>query len=417
MIRRFLTRRPQLAGILSIGGGTLLGQLILIAATPLLSRVYSPTAFGAFSTIVAIATVVGPSAALKFDAGIVLPPDERTAGSVGKLALISAFTISLLSGVTILALELLGFGESWREVDFAPLWTAILVFLTALFSILTQIALRRREYALVAKRSPIQSAATAAGQLGLGLLTQSPTGLLGGFGIGRASGLVPMARLAWPILRRQSDPMRQVVRTYWRLPVALAPSALMNSLGSQVPLLAMATLFGAAVAGEFGMAQRIVYIPVTLIGAAVAQVFGAELAKHVREGGIGVTRVYFRTSGRLALIAIPVSLLIALLGPLLLPVALGPDWAVAGEFCLPLAVSVGLSLVVSPTSQVYTVFQSVASLFVDLSRVLLIGAAIWICFLWQTDPVSTAWLLVAAQAFNYTFTWCYGISITRRQTK
>lgn len=413
MMGKVLARKPQLAGILSIGGGTLLGQLILIGATPLLSRMYSPAAFGAFSTIVAIATIVGPSAALRFDAGIVLPPEDRTVSAVAKLALLSTIVISLLSGGVVWALQVLGFGESWREVAFAPLWIALLVFLTAMFTVLTQIALRHRAYSLVAKRSPIQSTATAVGQLGLGLMLPSPAGLLGGFGIGRASGLIPMMRLAWPVFRQRGDSLSQTARTYWRLPVALAPSALMNSLGSQIPLLSIAAIFGASVAGEFSMAQRIVYIPVTLIGAAVAQVFGAELAKHVREGGTGATATYLRTSSRLAIIAAPVALLIALLGPPLLPFVLGTDWSIAGDFSMPLALSVGLALIVSPTSQVYIVFQSVASLFVDLSRILLMGVAIWACLVWQVEPVTAAWLLVAAQAVNYVITWFYGIRVTK----
>lgn len=413
MISNLFSRRPELAGILSLGGGTLFGQLILVAATPFLSRIYSPASFGAFSTLIAIATVLGSSAALKFDAGVVIPADERTAGALAKLAIISTLVITILSGFALWALDLLGFGESWQAVVLAPLWVAIFVFLTALFTLLSQLALRYRMYSLVAKRSPIQSAATAAGQLGLGLFTQTPLGLLGGLAIGRASGLTPMARAVRPIFKNLSDPLKTTAKIYWRLPCILAPSAFMNALGSQIPLFAMASIFGASVAGEFSMSLQIVFIPMTLIGAAAAQVFIAELAKHVREGGEGATHRYLLTSLRLAFLAIPVALVIGLIGPLIIPLILGPDWNLVAAFCVPLSVSVGLALIVNPTSQVYTVFQTKASLFVDISRVALMGLAVWASLTWHSTPISTVWLLVTAQALNYVFTWVYGLRVTK----
>lgn len=413
-MRNILTRHPRLRGVLALGGGTLAGQLILIAATPLLSRLYPPAAFGAFSALVAVASVIGPSAALKFDAGILLPADEQKAGVIARLALFSSVATSSLTGIIVWALELIGLGEAWAQVQFAPLWIAGLVFLAALFTILTQAALRERAYTLVARRAPIQSTGTSVGQLGLGLLVPTAFGLLAGFAIGRLSGMVALVRRAWPLISLRGESWKAAAREYWRLPAVLAPSALMNSLGSQIPLLAMAALFGAHVAGEFSMAQRIVYIPVTLIGASVAQVFAAELAKHVREGGHGAQSTYLRSSSRLALLALPISAAIAFIGPWALPIILGDQWHMAGEFCRPLAVVVGLSLIATPTSQVYTVFQSSISLLIDGSRIVLLATALAVSISIEFTPIETSWAIVAAQAANYVFTWVVGIRVAKR---
>ncbi|MDO9397237.1 MAG: oligosaccharide flippase family protein, partial [Herbiconiux sp.] len=314
------------------------------------------------------------------------------------------------------ALEALGLGAAWRGVPFAPVWVAALVFLTATFTALTQAALRERKYGLVAKRAPIQSIGTAAGQVALGFLTPTPVGLLGGLVAGRFAGFLPLVRQSRTLIAQTGTPARAALREYWRLPTILAPSALLNSLGSQIPLLFVAAFFGSHAAGEFGMAQRLVYIPVTLVGAAVAQVFAAELAKHVREGGSGGVGVYWRTSMHLSLLAVPTSLAVALLGPWALPYVLGEQWVLAGDLCVPLALLVGLSLVVMPTSQVYTIFQSPASLVMDVSRILLLGSSVAVVISADLPLIEACWLLTAAQGINYLATWAYGIQLTRKAT-
>lgn len=406
--------RQGLRGVLTIGGGALAGQLILIAATPILSRLYAPDAFGAFSALVAVASVIGPSAALKFDAGIVLPEKDAVAGTVARLAFGSAVITSLVSAGVVAVLEVAGYGSAWEGVSLAPLWVGVLVFLTATFTTLTQAALRERRYSLVARRAPIQSIGTAVGQIAFGFVAPTPAGLLGGFTLGRLAGFLPLLRHSWTLISRPGPSWSTTVREYWRLPALLAPSALLNSLGSQIPLLAVAAIFGSHAAGEFGMAQRLVYIPVTLVGAAVAQVFAAELAKHVREGGVGAVRVYRRTSLQLAALALPVAVLIAVAGPWAVPFILGDAWVLAGELCVPLALLVGLSLVVMPTSQVYTIFQSPASLAVDASRIVLLGIALAIIVGADLPLIESAWLLTIAQGVNYVATWVYGMHVTRK---
>lgn len=417
VVRKFLARHPRLRGVLAIGGGTLAGQLILLAVTPILSRLYTPEAFGAFSTLIAIVSIVGSVAALKFDAGIVLPEEERDAATVTRMALFCAGLVSVISAGVLWALELLGLGESWSSIFLAPVWMAVLAFLTALATILTQVALRGRAYAAVARRPPIQSGTTALVQVGMGFVAPGPVGLVTGTAVGNAAGLTPMVRMTRQLLREKGGSWRQMARRFWRLPSVLAPSALLNTLGSQVPLLAIAGLFGASVVGEFGMAYRIVYIPATLIGTAVAQVFAAELAKHLREGGGGATRIYLRASGALLLIALPVGAAVAGLGPWALPPILGPQWELVGDFCLPLAFIMALSLIASPTSQVYIIFQSAASLVMDAARLILLAAAIIASVAWQLGPVEAVWALAIAQAIGYLLSWSYGIRVTRNSLR
>jgi O-antigen/teichoic acid export membrane protein len=403
----------RIRGVLSLGGGTLVGQLVLIGAIPLLSRIYPPEAFGVFSALIAIVSIAGSIATLKFDTGLILPKSDQDAASMGRLALVTALVISAISAVGTWIIGLLGWGESWNGVQFAPFWVAIIVFLSALISIFTQIALRERAYAAISLRVPLQSISTAIAQLIFGVLTPGPAGLLGGTVIGNILGLATTIRMSLRILRLKGSHWRAIIREYWRLPGLLAPSALLNVSSSQLPLLAVVAFYGVGVAGEFGMVQRIVYIPGTLIAVSVAQVFAAELARHIREGGAEITRIYLRVSGLLALISIPTTLVCALLGSMLLPAVLGPGWTLVGEMSVPISIIMGLSIVVNPTSQVYAIFQSAMSVLIDFTRLALVLIAILINVTFALDPVQFIWLVSSFLATLYVATWVLGIHVTR----
>lgn len=90
-----------------------------------------------------------------------------------------------------------------------------------------------------------------------------------------------------------------------------------------------AALFGAAAAGLYALAHRILTLPLTLIGGAVGNVFlanGAELHRQGRLGDLVAT-----VHDRLAQIAMPPALLIFAFGPELFAVVFGEGWREAGE--------------------------------------------------------------------------------------
>jgi O-antigen/teichoic acid export membrane protein len=403
----------RIRGVFSLGTGTLAGQLVLIGAVPLLSRIYPPEVFGIFSALIAVVSIAGSIATLKFDTGLILPKSDQDAASMARVALASAAIMSALSATGTWLIGLSEWGGSWTGVVFAPLWVGTIVFLSALISIFTQIALRERAYLALSLRVPLQSITTAIFQLLFGAFTQGPMGLLGGTAVGNVLGLATTMRMSSRILRMRGGRWKRVVRKYWRLPGVLAPSALLNVSSSQLPLLAVVAFYGTGVAGEFGMVQRILAVPATLIAVSVAQVFAAELATHIREGGAEATRIYMRVSGLLALISIPTTLICALLGSLLLPTVLGPGWTLVGDMSVPIAIIMGLSIVVNPTSQVYSIFQSALTLLLDSTRLVLVLAAILINLAFPVGPVPFVWLVSSLLAVHYVATWIYGIHVTR----
>ena len=414
-MRLRLPASSTMRGVIAISSGTLVGQLIVAAATPILSRIYEPEAFGVHSTILAIASAIGPAAALKFDSAIMLPRRDADARGLLILSLMSTGAVAVVAGLAAMLFGPMAFSEAWSTVPLAPLWVFALVTATGVFTSLVQATLRGKSYGAVGWRAAVQSTATTAAQLGLGLLSPTPASLLGGTVIGRGLGFFAFGRALRPLVRSTGGAtFRVLVRSYWRSPLLLAPSSLLNAFGSQMPLVVVAAVFGAASAGQLGMAQRLVFLPAAILGAALAQVFGAEVAQRLRDGAGSSRRLYLAATLRISLVAVPVAVIIIIAAPWAMPWLLGNEWAVSGPLAQAMALTASLGLIVSPLSQVYLVHQSAASLFVDGSRIMLVGGAtVWIVA-GSFDVVAGVWMLSLAQFANYVITWVYGLRIVSR---
>jgi O-antigen/teichoic acid export membrane protein len=416
--RSSLRTSSALRGILVISSGTLFGQVVIALSTPLLSQMYSPEAFGAYSAMLAIAGTVGPAAALKFDSAILLPVRDEDARGVLVLSLLSTVAVSLLSTFAMLFVGPWAFESAWHSVSLAPIWVGLLVLTTGVFSCLVQAVLRAKAYSLVGWRSTVQSIGISVAQIGFGFINPQATWLLGGMVVGRTMGFGALIRGVRPLITaRGGAKLGVLIRKYWRSPAILAPSSLLNAFGTQLPLVIVMAWFGPAAAGQLGMAQRLVFLPAALLGAAFGQVFGAELAERIREESGGGRPLYLRATVRMSVLAALMCTCILILAPWFLPWFLGNQWEQSGLFAQGMAVSASLGLIVSPLSQVYLIHQSSASLVVDLSRVVFILISAIIVQLLNVEVVWAIWILYAAQVLNYVATWMYGLRIVSRGGK
>src|SRR5690606_9885954 len=132
---------------------------------------------------------------------------------------------------------------------------------------------------------------------------------------------------------------------------------------------------GSAAGGQLTMAQRLVFLPAALVGAALAQVFGAEIAERLRTDSGGSRALYLKATLRISGFAALICIGVLSLAQWLLPFVLGGQWEQSGHLAQAMALSASFGLIVSPLSQVYLVHQSAASLVVDASRIAFIGVA------------------------------------------
>ncbi len=393
-------------GVAAIASGTALGQLAGVLAAPLLSRFFLPSQFGVFTIVSAVAMILAPAMALRYEQAVPLPADDDDARGLVALGFaVSLATLVLLTAVALLVSEPLarafGTPSSAPWLCVAPLLAATLAW----FTLLNQWALRLQRYAATGRRNVIQGISTVVLQVVAGAAGAGGGGLVAGYAGGQLLGalaLLPGSRLAGA----GRDRMRRMAYRYRRFPLFLAPAGVINVAGIYLPPLLVAALFGTEAAGWLGFTQRILALPLTLIGQAVAQVYLSELAKTRRDATAREQRLFSMATRRLAVVGGAGALFLLATGPELFRVVFGANWVTSGELAQALAISLAAQFVASPLSQTLIVFERTGTqLTWDVSRLAAVTAAVLVPWSLGFGLVPCVWSLSLVSAAMYGVSW------------
>lgn len=348
--------------IAALAGSAVVGQAAGLAATPLLTRLYSPEAFGVlgvFLAVLSIGTVLGP---LRYHLAILLPKDQGTAASILWLSLL----LPLVVAVVFTAIAFIG-GDSLPaqvRVSGELVWLlGIAIVLASAAEVLSTWGVRVQAIGAVAWSRSLEGVFKPAAQLisalsGMG----GPLGLVLGAIIGRFLGLAALVRGivrhdGWP---RVGPPMREVASRFKRFPLVAGPGAVVNSLGLQLAPVLLALLYSPAVAGLFGLCNRVVGLPSVIIGRAVGEVYAGELGRLSQLGPGGrdeMLRLFRGTWTKTAkLAALPAAFLLAV-GPWSFALVFGDEWWDAGRYAQIMAPMLVLQEAATPVSRTFNLLE------------------------------------------------------------
>ncbi|NES18710.1 MAG: oligosaccharide flippase family protein [Symploca sp. SIO3E6] len=408
-LRQLLLKKDGFArNVTLLTSSTALAQALTIVASPVLTRLYTPEDFGilaVYTSLLSLLVVVG---SWRYQLAIPIASNDLVAANVLALSVITLVIMTLLSGF---AMGLLGSHiVTWTNApELQPyLWLLPLGLIGAgMYQVLNYWAIRKQTFGYLAQTKLSQGLGQLITQLVLGLIDLRPLGLLVGDVVGRMAGSSRIATLAWKqsqtVFREISVPqMRSVASRYWRFPVLSGSSALLNSAGLQLPALLIAAFYGTQVAGWFALGQRIIGIPMALIGISVSQVYFSEAARLLQDNPEELRPFFFKTTRRLLAIGILPIGIIAMGGPWLFNLVFGKAWLEAGKYVQILALMFLVQFVVVPLSQTLNVLERQdLQLAWDASRLLLVIGSLQISTILEL-PARTALILYSiAMLFSY----------------
>lgn len=354
-VRRWL-RGDFARHVASLGSGTALGQLIVVAVTPLLTRLYTPEDMGLFGLFASFLAIASVAATLRLDFAIATTSQPEVALRLLALCLLVAPLTSLALGAVLYAmirLDVFAYG-------LLPLWTVplgvVALVATGVFIALRCWHVGRHGFAVVGRALVMQGVARAGSSVLLGLAATGWAGLAGGEVAGRLLGIRRLWRDAGVELRRSMREgrlagLRAELRRARHFPLVVLPSSLVDALAAALPLPVIAWLFGPAEAGQFALVWRVAALPGGLVAASVGDVFHAH-ATAARDGGPQRVRgLLVDTVRMLGLVAAAIFVPACLLAPWAFPWIFGGPWRTAGEMMLWLFPLWILSMVVSPVSR------------------------------------------------------------------
>jgi O-antigen/teichoic acid export membrane protein len=377
VISRILPKKRFARNVSMLIGGTVGAQAILVLFAPLLTRVYTPADFGVLAVFVSLLAFFAVIASLRYELGIPLPDDDEEAAAltVLSLAIVLAMSVCIAGPMYLYRKEISGLLNTPALAAYILL-VPIGTFFAGVYNVFNSLAIRTRQFGPLARSKFSQALVTVIIQLvgstfgPAALLTGQAAGhVAGGFSLG-----LRVMREQWAVIMQvKPAQLRQVAGRYRRFPLFSTWSALFNSAGAQVPTILLASLFGPAVAGTYALANRLLAIPMQLLGRSIANVFFSGAAQARREGRLGA--LVSNVHARLVHIGMPPAVVLVIAGPEIFLHAFGAQWRQAGQFAQWLAPWLYLVLITSPLSTVFEVLEKQAAGMVFQCVLLLVRVA------------------------------------------
>lgn len=374
---RALFRSKGVRQAFALGSGTALGQLAVLVASPIWSRIYDPTDFGRYGLIVSFLSTATAAISLRYDAAIPLARDQEEALRLVLLALFCAVPVSILSGALFLVLALrnmLGFGV---VAPWAAVFVVVSLALTSVFSILRYWHVRNSNFRDISGSLVAQGLGRALTPILLSPLRLSWFGLLSGELIGRSLGIRKLAKGLPPLLMdaaRLTTPskLKELLRAYRQYPLVFLPSSILDAASAAIAVPVVVSLYGVSTGGEFLLAQQVVSAPAALICGSLGDVFHAQLVPGANRQAADLPKLVWRTAFRLLILACVIYVPVASLAPSLAVPIFGFSWSRVGQFVAILSPATIIMVAVNPVTRAMLVSRIPhIKLFADLVKLVL----------------------------------------------
>lgn len=408
-IRSHMPDRAFFGKLFTLASGTLVGQLLVVASAPLLTRLFTPAEFGLFAVFAAVTAIIAIAACLRLEFGVPVLGDAVDAAAL----IVGAGVVATLGALlTVLLVLLLG---PWlaalvdAEAIGGWLWLVPLaIWIWGLGSLLSYWSLRRGRYRVNGINRMLTLGSQAGAQVGFGFAGIGAPGLMLGYVFGY------FVRLGHHVSRLTVEDRRlfaeactvsrvwRIVRANWRYPAFAAPSAFLHNACEMLPAVAIAGLYGPAAAGWYALGQRIMSIPVKLLGEAASEVFLGE-GRGLR--GAALHRFFLRTTVLFVALGVVGVVPVLLFAPSVFALMFGPDWFASGVFVQLLAPLYVTRFISHPISQLLNILhrqdlQFIAALINFAAIVLSFGLGYWMAL--AVEATIFIFSITAAGSFVFT---------------
>jgi len=392
-LRQQLQSGSAFSSMSVLASGSLLAQFIVMLASPLLTRLYTPQEFGFLAIFSSMLNMLMVVASLRYQIAIPLAKNDRA----GVATVLLCLVIGVGMAAVVLFL-LLMFGDTFARlvnVQEDSKWFYLLpvaVLFAGWFEAFRLWGVRTRSFIPLAKARVQQSAAMTLVQIGG--FRFGVAALVLGQVVGRIAGFF---RLAVPFRRAMSDHGQSVTRSelvlqasdFRRFPIHSTWGTLLSVTGRQLPTVYFAALVGPAGAGLYALSQRMLSTPLTLVSESISSVFTSRVVASDDNEWLGhIIRIF---SSSLCMLAAVPTLALMVAGEDSFAIIFGSAWSEAGVFSAIMAPWVYLVFVSTPVLIIF----SKKSRDAELSIIQLVQAILRVVALFCGWLLSSAiWALV-----------------------
>ena len=344
--------------------GTGFAQIIPIALTPILTRIYSPEDFGIFAIYMAIASILGVIATARYELSIVLPKNDKNALDIFYLCNIVSFSLSFIFFIFIYIfteeLNIFIGLDSYSNILFL---LPLSIIAAGLLQSLSYLLVRRKEFSSLSKSKIFLSGGYSSSQLTFGsIFSASGLNLSIGYISGQFFSIFYLIKKNWAFLKSRDFSTRRIyniAKKYKKFPMYSSPGAIMDTSAVQVPIILINKFFNSNLTGQFSLTMRIINLPLAFIGSSISQVLLNKIADSDHTHPDRVLPLLISLTFKLLIFILPLVIICFLFGEELFVYVFGPNWAFAGSLAAPISIVIAIRFVVSPLSAVLTLDRNI----------------------------------------------------------
>lgn len=328
----------MLKDILKSGVGRATSHGLQILAMPIITRLFSPDAFGAWVLFHTIIIIAGVFATWRLETALVLDGDDRVALRILKAIALNALIVSTLVSLIALIFSSHVFDSILESSSFQSKWMGLLflaIFPYALNQVFINWCIRKKNYIGISIISLSIVAFTIGIQILIGLvITQNSLGLI----FGTVAGETIACFIGWAILSKSfqlNDHIKDsfqslchAVQKYQVYPLFMTPYGLTSHVRNRAVLFLVEFFTTKYVVGIYSFCYRVLSLPVNLVSEGMRPVF-FKTSTEVDSKRLEV--IVNRSVYLLGSLVIPIYILCVIEAPLLFEFVFGSEWAEAGE--------------------------------------------------------------------------------------
>lgn len=261
-------------------GSTFFAQIAPLLILPILTRNMSQEAFGVYSLFFTSLIMIGTIAALRYDYALNSVEKLKQVNSLVFICILLACVTSVALFFLIIVLVAIGYLSSiWILLP-------VSVFLLSLQQTFYQYANNKHNFSLMAKSKVVQAFSTAATQLLLVYFLGIESGAFWGLAIGYLA-VVAYFLLDIKLVRlwTNRDRLRNTLKEFYSYPTMIFPGTLLNFISGNIPIYLIGFVFGANVAGNYGLANRAAGIPTSMLARSFGEVYRSKALQDLNELG------------------------------------------------------------------------------------------------------------------------------------
>jgi len=363
LFERNKTKSTFAGDVLKLVSGTAFAQSLTILASPLLTRLYEPEAFGSLALFISIIGIISVISCLRYELSIVLPKSDQEAANL--LGLSCCF-VMLITSITIPIVWITQeFILNDVEVSVLNPYLWLIppaVFFGGIFQALNYWNTRTKHFSRLSFVRVFQSLVVIGLQLGVGTIGYASGGsLISSIVVGSALSTLILGAKIWhddKIFFKDSLSLSGLtagLNRYRKFPLYQTWGGLLNSISWQLPSFMLYVYFSPAIVGYYALSNRLLRIPMNLIGESIRQVFlqRASDAKNEAKLAALVESVY----EQLVSITMLPSLLLLIVGQDIFVFVFGNQWDEAGIYTQILALWTLVWFISSPLATIFNICE------------------------------------------------------------